>query len=90
MRGGGGRPEGSWLIREGHRFASRRRGRAFECGEAGNWDLAKKLKPLITEPTVSVNIKYGPQKEVQDFARFLMFSNHSVPLSIEEGTGGTS
>lgn len=62
----------------------------FECGEAGNWDLAKKLKPLVTEPTVSVNIKYGPQKEVQDFARFLMFSNHSPPLSIEEGTGGTS
>ena len=40
----------------------------FEGGEAGNWDLAKKLKPLMTEPTVSVNIKYGPQKEVQDFA----------------------
>jgi len=52
--------------------------------------LAKKLKLLITEPTVSVNIKYGPQKEVQDFARFLMFSNHSAPLSIEEGTGGAS
>jgi hypothetical protein len=34
----------------------------FEGGEAGNWDLAKKLKPLMTEPTVSVNIKYGPQK----------------------------
>lgn len=59
-------------------------------GEARNWDLAKKLKLLITEPTVSVNIKYGPQKEVQDFARFLMFSNHSAPLSIEEGTGGAS
>jgi hypothetical protein len=42
----------------------------FEGGEAGNWDLAKKLEPLMTEPTVSVNIKYGPQKEVQDFARF--------------------
>ena len=62
----------------------------FEGGEAGNWHLATKLKPLMTEPTVSVNIKYGPQKEVQDFARFLMFSNHSAPLSIEEGTGGTS
>ena len=45
----------------------------FEGGEAGNWHLATKLKPLMTEPTVSVNIKYGPQKEVQDFARFLMF-----------------
>lgn len=56
-----------------------------EVYEAGNWDLANKLKPLITEPTVSVNIKYGPQKEVQNFARFLMFSNHSAPPSIEEG-----
>ena len=56
-----------------------------EVYEAGNWDLANKLKPLITEPTVSVNIKYGPQKEVQNFARFLMFSNHSAPINIEEG-----
>jgi hypothetical protein len=49
----------------------------------GSWQRSS--KPLITEPTVSVNIKYGPQKEVQEFARFLMFSNHSAPLSIEEG-----
>jgi hypothetical protein len=34
-----------------------------EVYEAGNWDLANKLKPLITEPTVSVNVKYGPQME---------------------------
>jgi hypothetical protein len=85
MRGGGGRPVGSFIALPHEGVAGR-----FECGEAGNWDLAKKLKPLVTEPTVSVNIKYGPQKEVQDFARFLMFSNHSAPLSIEEGTGGTS
>jgi phage/plasmid-associated DNA primase len=35
-----------------------------EVYEAGNWDLANKLKPLITEPTVSANIKYGPQLEI--------------------------
>lgn len=56
-----------------------------EVYEAGNWDLANKLKPLITEPTVSVNVKYGPQIEVDNYARFLMFSNHSAPLSIEAG-----
>jgi hypothetical protein len=56
-----------------------------EVYEAGNWDLANKLKPLITEPTVSANIKYGPQIEVENFARFLMFSNNTSPLNIEDG-----
>jgi hypothetical protein len=56
-----------------------------EIYEAGNWDLANKLKPLITEPTVSANIKYGPQIEVENFARFLMFSNNTSPLDIEDG-----
>jgi hypothetical protein len=56
-----------------------------EVYEAGNWDLANKLKPLITEPTVSANIKYGPQLEIDNYARLLMFSNHSAPLNIEEG-----
>jgi hypothetical protein len=56
-----------------------------EVYEAGNWDLANKLKPLITERTVSVNVKYGPQMEIENYARFIMFSNHTAPLSIEEG-----
>ena len=56
-----------------------------EIYEHGNWDLANKLKPLITEPTVSVNVKYGPQIIVQNFARFIIFSNHSAPIDIEEG-----
>jgi Family of unknown function (DUF5906) len=56
-----------------------------EVYEARNWDLANKLKPLITEPTVSANIKYGPQIEIENYARFLMFSNHNAPLNIEEG-----
>jgi hypothetical protein len=56
-----------------------------EVYEAGNWDLANKLKPLITEPTVSANIKYGPQLEIENYARFLMFSNHTAPLNIEDG-----
>ncbi|MGJ0506074.1 MAG: primase-helicase family protein [Methylocystis sp.] len=55
-----------------------------EIYEYGNWDLSNKLKPIITEPTVSVNIKYGPQMEVQNFARLLMFSNHEAPIDLEE------
>jgi hypothetical protein len=56
-----------------------------EVYEGGNWDLANKLKPLITERTVSVNMKYGPQMEIENYARFIMFSNHTAPLNIEEG-----
>jgi hypothetical protein len=56
-----------------------------EIYEAGNWDLANKLKPLITERTVSANIKYGPQIEIENFARFIMFSNHTSPLNVEDG-----
>jgi hypothetical protein len=56
-----------------------------EVYEAGNWDLANKLKPLITERTVSVNVKYGPQMEVENYARFIMFSNHTAPLDLEGG-----
>jgi uncharacterized protein DUF5906 len=56
-----------------------------EVYEAGNWDLANKLKPLITERTVSVNVKYGPQMEIENYARFIMFSNHTAPLDLEAG-----
>ncbi len=56
-----------------------------EVYETGNWDLANKLKPLITEETVSVNLKYGPQLEIKNYARLILFSNHLAPLSIEDG-----
>lgn len=56
-----------------------------EVYEYGNWDLSNKLKPLLTEPTVSVNVKYGPQMIVKNFARFIMFSNHTAPIDLEEG-----
>ena len=56
-----------------------------EIYEHGNWDLANKLKPLITEPSVSVNVKCSPQISVHNFARFIIFSNHSAPIDIEEG-----
>jgi hypothetical protein len=56
-----------------------------EIYEYGNWDLANKLKPIITEPTVSVNIKYGPQVEVRNYARLILFSNHTAPIDLESG-----
>ncbi len=39
----------------------------------------------LTEPTVSVNVKYGPQMSVKNFARFIMFSNHTAPIDLEDG-----
>jgi hypothetical protein len=43
------------------------------------------LGSLITEPVVGVNIKYGPQIEINNYARLLMFSNHTAPLNLEDG-----
>ncbi|MGV6872362.1 primase-helicase family protein [Pseudochelatococcus sp. B33] len=54
-----------------------------EVYEAGNWNLSNRLKPLITEERASVDIKYGPAMETENLARFLMFSNHLTPLSLE-------
>jgi hypothetical protein len=56
-----------------------------EVYESGNWELANKLKSLITEPVVSVNLKYGPQMEINNYARLIMFSNHTAPVTLEEG-----
>jgi hypothetical protein len=56
-----------------------------EVYESGNWELANKLKSLITEPVVSVNLKYGPQMEINNYARLMMFSNHTAPLNLEDG-----
>ncbi|HEV2548048.1 MAG TPA: primase-helicase family protein [Stellaceae bacterium] len=56
-----------------------------EVYESGNWELANKLKSLITEPMVSVNLKYGPQIEIKNYARLMMFSNHTAPLNLEDG-----
>jgi hypothetical protein len=56
-----------------------------EVYEHGNADLANRLKPILTEPTTSVNVKYGPQMVVKNFARLILFSNHTAPIDIEEG-----
>jgi hypothetical protein len=55
-----------------------------EIYEAGNHALANSLKSKITEPRVTVNIKYGPQITVNNFTRWMLFSNHDVPLQLEE------
>ena len=57
-----------------------------EVYEGGNWDLANKLKPLITEPTVSANIKYGPQIEIENYdipgiVSFARITKHNVRRS---------
>ena len=51
-----------------------------EVYEAGNWDLANKLKPLITEPTVSANIKYGPQIEIENYTAYWAECPHRHPF----------
>ncbi|MET4273310.1 MULTISPECIES: primase-helicase family protein [unclassified Bradyrhizobium] len=56
-----------------------------EVYEQGNTDLANRLKPILTEPTVSANVKYGPQLVVKNFARLILFSNQTAPIDIEEG-----
>ena len=56
-----------------------------EVYEHGNTDLANRLKPILTEPTVSVNVKFGPQMVVKNFARLILFSNQSAPIDIEDG-----
>ena len=56
-----------------------------EVREAGNWKLAESLKSKITEERLPINIKFGPQTVVRNFARWLMFSNHTDALSLKEG-----
>lgn len=36
-------------------------------------------------PDESANVKYGPQMEIENFARLVLFSNHGAPINIEEG-----
>jgi hypothetical protein len=47
-------------------------------------DLAHKLKPLITQTTVTVNEKNVKPYEVQNVSNFIMFSNHENAAHIED------
>lgn len=55
-----------------------------EIYERENWDLANVLKPYITESTTELNGKYRALAEVPIYARFMLLSNHDVPLPLEE------
>lgn len=55
-----------------------------EVYEGGNWGLVNSLKYLISETRASVNAKNRPIVVAPNYARFLMFSNHSAPLALEE------
>jgi hypothetical protein len=57
-----------------------------EVYEAGNYALANSLKPKVPEGDLPINVKYGAQIVVRNFARWLMFSNHTAnPLALEPG-----
>lgn len=47
-------------------------------------DLANKLKPLITQPTVDINEKFIRRYTIQNMANFLFFSNHENAAYIED------
>ena len=57
-----------------------------EIKSANNkWDLLDKLKPLITDTTVSVNIKGGAQKFQRNYCQIWMNTNHAFPMAVSEG-----
>jgi hypothetical protein len=44
-------------------------------------------RALVTEARASVNLKYGPQMEVENFARLILFSNHTYVQEQSETEG---
>lgn len=40
------------------------------------WDMMERLKPLITEPHMMVNRKFGGKGQERIFANFIVFTNH--------------
>lgn len=47
-------------------------------------DIANKLKPLITQPTLTVNEKNVRPYDIENTVNFLMFSNHTNAAHIED------
>lgn len=54
-----------------------------EIYEGNNKDISNQLKPYITQETISVEAKGRDLIEVNNYARFFMFSNNPKPLSID-------
>jgi hypothetical protein len=58
-----------------------------ECDMTGSeWHSANnQLKGLITEPYISVEEKGIDIKHINDFAGYMILSNHAMPIRIELG-----
>lgn len=55
-----------------------------ELYEGGNYSFADGLKSLQSEDELFINLKYGPQENVNNACHFLAFSNNSMPIRLEE------
>lgn len=56
-----------------------------EAKERGNYDFANTLKPYITAPTIPINPKGRPRFDISNTLQFVVLSNYSDPLVLEEG-----
>jgi hypothetical protein len=58
-----------------------------EINEGGSnkpWEVAERLKGLVTEEHRHINPKYGHQRMEYNACRFLIFSNHTTALPLTE------
>lgn len=49
------------------------------------FDMVETLKPMITEPHIAVNIKFGVKGTYATFVNILCFSNHTNAIPIDDG-----
>lgn len=49
------------------------------------YDIVESLKSMITEPDISINIKFGVKGTYPTYVNILCFSNHTNALPVEEG-----
>tara|TARA_R110000796_G_scaffold252500_1_gene387183 strand:+ start:25469 stop:27910 length:2442 start_codon:yes stop_codon:yes gene_type:complete len=49
------------------------------------YDIVEALKSMITEPDISINIKFGAKGTYPTYVNILCFSNHTNALPVEEG-----
>lgn len=54
-----------------------------ELMAVGKKDIANKLKPLITQPSVRINEKNEKRYEIENCANFIIFTNHHDPINLE-------
>jgi len=54
-----------------------------ELMASGRWDMANKLKPLITDPRILIEEKHKPTYEIDNYINFLLFTNHEDAIPIE-------